>query len=69
MGESDQAELDRDLLEGPQFEALEAVIELDLSEDRLRLYRPEASVTEPLVAVEQLPGPGPQLVVAMVDFD
>ena len=45
MGERDQTELDRDLLKGSQSEALEAVVELNLPEDRFRFYRPQASVT------------------------
>ena len=69
MGECDQSELDRDLLEGSQPEAPEAVVELDLPEDRLGLYRPLASVPQALLAVEQLPRLGPQLIVAMVDLD
>ena len=69
MGECDQSELDRDLLEGSQPEAPEAVVELDLPEDRLGLYRPLASVAQALLAVEQLPRFGPQLIVAMVDLD
>lgn len=55
VGEGDQSEFDRDLLERSQPEALEAVVELDLPEDRLWLYRPLASVPQPLLAVEQLP--------------
>lgn len=69
MGERDQTELDRDLLKGSQSEALEAVVELDLPEDRFRFYRPQASLPEALVAVEQFPRPGSQLVVAVVDLN
>ena len=69
MGKSDQAELDRDLLERSQSEALEAVVELNLAEDRLGLYRPLASVPQPLLAVEELPRLRPQLVVPVVDLD
>ena len=69
MCEGDQTELDRDLLNGSQPESLEAMVELDLPEDRLRLYRSQASVAKPLIAVEQFPGLGPQLVVAVVDLD
>ena len=42
-----KAELDPDFSVGFQFEALEAVILLDVAEDRLRFYRAIASVIQP----------------------
>ena len=69
MCQRHKPELDLDFGIGLQFEALEAVILLDVSEDRLRLYWTIAPVIETSLACQQAFGFSPVSICLMIHLD